>query len=161
MKIFLPALYILLLCGYTSFGQPYMSKTLRQPHFFIIGIDSPSFPTRQPVPWSDTTESIRYGNRIMDWLQINHPAIDTSGSNTNLYSYHDFSKLNAEQIQRFKLVEKQLSYVLQPQKKVLMNKFSQANTSVKGYTPNFYYDYTQIYFLHKKDIQYIRTMIYN
>jgi hypothetical protein len=137
-----------------------MSRTLSQPKFFIIGIDSETFPT-MVNKWSDSAQSKIYSVKILDWLQRINPIPDTSISNNNNFSYSDFAKLNNEQVQRFKIVEKQFSYALAPQKQELKAKYYQEHKFVKGASDyDFYYHNTQIYFLHKRDIEYLKSSIY-
>lgn len=139
-------------------AQPYMTKTLVQPKYFIIGVESGSFPNHLSN-WTDTAESKKYGQQIASWITENKPKADTSSDKAVRFSYHDFSKLSPDQIQKFKLIERQLSYILKPQKEILLKDFYQHNPQSKGKSQDFYQSTTQIYFLSKKDIEYIKERI--
>lgn len=153
---------LLLVFLITSFGakaQSYMTKELRQPKFFLIGVENSSMPS-PIINWSDTNNLKTYGINISEWLMTHKVAIDTSSSNLNTLSYHDFANLNNQQIQLFKKIEKQLSYILEPQKKALIKIYNQDNPPSKGINSDFYYHNTQVYILHKRDIDYLKKQIY-
>ncbi len=156
-KFFLLTLIILSASDFSKAQEGFRGAPL-QPKFFIIGVEDFTFPSFNGN-WNDTLSAAVYGLKISKWLSEHHDFFISQMTNPNavsIFSWKDFAALDDEGRSTFKKIAAEYAPALRIQKQELIKKFQNENPEVKGQTAkNFYRDSVQVYFMSKKDVDFL------
>lgn len=134
---------------------------LARPKFWVLGVNEKDFP-KFSGSWEDSIALKKYGDKVEQWLQSN-PAFRKENllkKKANVAIDHVFfTSLNVDERARFKMVSKQMSYALLPQKNHLMREFDRSKT--KENNMSFVNDAEQVYFLHYDNVLQLKKVIRN